>query len=144
MPESTQKNEMELLCDISRIGVSGLGVEDLRLTFLQTLQKHIPFDRGVVRTVDQLSGELSGGVAYGIGSDLPLPSTRTLTATQAIGLGRVVKDAEGDPEGSDPDGEIANLGLISSVTVPLLTDEAAVGLLTLYAANQTPVFATLT
>ena len=29
MPESTQKNEMELLCDISRIGVSGLGVEDL-------------------------------------------------------------------------------------------------------------------
>ena len=131
MPEATQKNEMELLRDISRIGVSGLGVEDLGLAFLQTLQKHIPFDRGVVRTVDQATGELRGGVAYGIGSDLPLPSTRTLTATQAIGLGRVVTDAEGDPEESDPDGEIANLGLISSVTVPLLTDEAAVGLLTL-------------
>jgi hypothetical protein len=43
---------MELLRDISRIGVSGLGVEDLGLTFLQTLQKHIPFDRGIVRTVD--------------------------------------------------------------------------------------------
>ena len=122
---------MELLRDISRIGVSGLGVEDLGLTFLQTLQKHIPFDRGVVRTVDQSSGELSGGVAYGIGSDLPLPTARTLTATQAIGLGRVVTDDSGDPEDSDPDGEIANLGLTSSVTVPLLTDEAAVGLLTL-------------
>jgi len=131
MPESTQTNEMDLLRDISRIGLSGLGVEDLGLTFLQTLQKHLPFDRGVVRTVDQASGELSGGVAYGVGADLPLPTTRTLTATQAIGLGRVISDDLSDPEEPDSDGEITKLGLTSSVTVPLLTDEAAVGLLTL-------------
>ena len=62
---------------------------------------------------------------------MPLPPTRTLTATQAISLGRIVTDDAGDPEESDPDGEIANLGLTSSVTVPPLTNEAVVGPLTL-------------
>jgi GAF domain-containing protein len=42
-----------------------------------------------------------------------------------------VTDETGDPEDPNPDSAIANLGLTSSITVPLLTDEAAVGLLTL-------------
>ena len=136
-PQSDARNasdEMAALREISRIGISGLDAEELGLRFLELVRDLIPFDRGAVRPVDGTTGDLVGGVAIGVGSEIPLPSGRSTTMAQAIALGRSVINPETDPEDPDPDGPLSRLSkleLDASVTFPLLTDEAVVGIVTL-------------
>ena len=127
--------ESELLAEIARIAASGSGPEDLSERFLTIILSHVPFERGVVRMVDG-DGNLQGGVAVGSGAEIELPTERSQTATEAIGLGRVVHGFDPDPEDPAEPSRFAALGLRSSVTMPLLTDEAVVGLFTL--RRETP------
>ena len=116
------------------MGISGLDAEELGLRFLELIRTHAPFERGVVRPVDGTTGELVGGIAIGVGSEIPLPVERSATLAQVIALGRSVIDPESDPEDPDPAGALGRLGslkLPASVTFPLLTDEAVVGVVTL-------------
>ncbi len=127
-------DELAALREISRIGISGLDAEELGLRFLELVRVHVPFDRGVVRPVDGTTGDLVGGVAIGVGSEIPLPAGRSATMAQVIALGRSVINPEADPEDPDPAGllnRLSKLKLNASVTFPLLTDEAVVGIVTL-------------
>jgi hypothetical protein len=122
---------MVALREISRMGISGLDAEELGLRFLELVRKHVPFDRGAVRPVDGTTGDLVGGVAIGVGSEIPLPAERNVTMAQAIALGRSVINPESDPEDPDPAGPLSRLGelkLNASVSFPLLADEAVVGM----------------
>lgn len=125
---------MAALREISRMGISGLDAEELGLRFLELIRNYVPFDRGAVRPVDGTTGDMVGGVAIGVGSEIPLPAGRSATMAQAIALGRSVINPETDPEDPDPAGSLSRLGklkLDASVTFPLLTDEAVVGIVTL-------------
>lgn len=127
-------DEMAALREISRMGISGLDAEELGLRFLELVRKYVPFDRGAVRPVDGTTGDLVGGVAIGVASEIPLPHERSPTMAEAIALGRSVINPEIDPEDPDPSGPLSmaiasRLG--TSVTFPLLTDESVVGVVTL-------------
>ncbi len=126
-----ESQEAELLAQISRAATAGLQIGELGGRFLNMVIGRVPFNRGVVRMVDADTGTLGDGVAVGLGSELELASSRSRVATQAVGLGKVVTDSDTDPEDPAPDSPIRRLGLRSAVTMPLLTDEAVVGLVTL-------------
>ncbi|HUE96593.1 MAG TPA: EAL domain-containing protein, partial [Longimicrobiaceae bacterium] len=123
--------EARLLADISRAATAGLDIPALGQRFLGMLRNRIPFDRGVLRMVDAATGGLGAGGAAGIGAELPLPTFRSRTVTEAVALGRLVVDVDVEPEEPSLEAPLARLGLRSSVTLPLISDEHVVGVVTL-------------
>lgn len=128
---SRKSQEAELLAEISRAATAGLDVDELGARLLNMVKWRVGFDRGLVRVVDADTGKLGEGVAVGLGSEIPLTQQRSRAATEAIALGRIVTDCDQDPEDPTPGSPLTRLGLNSAVTMPLLTDEAVVGIVTL-------------
>ncbi|MBI2964856.1 MAG: EAL domain-containing protein [Chloroflexi bacterium] len=123
--------EARLLADLSRAATAGLDIPALAGRFLEMVRTRIPFDRGVLRMVDASTGGLGSGAAVGRGAELPLPAFRSRTVTEAVALGRLVVDRDVEPEEPSIAAPLAQLGLRSSVTLPLISDEHVVGVVTL-------------
>jgi diguanylate cyclase (GGDEF)-like protein/PAS domain S-box-containing protein len=123
--------EARLLAEISRAATAGLDIPSLAARFLEMVRRRVPFDRGVLRMVDAATGGLGAGGAVGVGAGLPLPAFRSRTVTEAVALGRLVVEVDAEPEEPSLEAPLARLGLRSSATLPLISDEHVVGVVTL-------------
>ncbi|MBI4219718.1 MAG: EAL domain-containing protein [Chloroflexi bacterium] len=126
-----QAAEAKLLADISRAATAGLDIAGLARRFLEMVRARTPFDRGALRMVDAATGGLGSGAAVGLGADLPLPAFRSRAVTEAVALGRLVVNTDAEPEEPSTAAPLAQLGLRSSLTLPLISDEHVVGVVSL-------------
>jgi two-component system NtrC family sensor kinase len=131
-----QATEIKIIGEVARIITSTLTIDQVYEQFATEMKRLVPFDRVNINVINPASGRFT--IRYLLGQEVAgrqvgavLPMAGTLTGQAAATGTTVIRDdiATGPPRSGDP--EYLQVGLRSSITVPLVSKEKLRGSLTL-------------